>query len=82
MASSLLNDTDVNHGLKLVYIARDPRALVNSRWAKIWNKIQLDVLSPFFEIILKKAGPKWGYDIVKQIFKFYLSEIVTLFSHP
>ena len=35
VASSLLNDTDVNHGLKLVYIARDPRALVNSRWAKI-----------------------------------------------
>ena len=35
VASSLLNNTEVNHGLKFVYIARDPRALVNSRWAKI-----------------------------------------------
>ena len=36
MASSLLNKTEVNHGLKLVYIARDPRALVNSRMHRKW----------------------------------------------
>ena len=74
VASSLLNKTEVNHGLKLVYIARDPRALVNSRWAKIWNKIQ----TPSFEIILKKAVPKCGL-MESKIFN--LSEFVTFLAH-
>ena len=36
MASTFLNDIEVKKGLKLIYIARDPRALVNSRMHRKW----------------------------------------------
>ena len=36
VASKLLYDNSVNFGLKLIYIARDPRGLVNSRLKREW----------------------------------------------
>ena len=36
VASKFLNDIEVKKGIKFIYIARDPRALVNSRMHRKW----------------------------------------------